>query len=190
MDSDGYPTDAELEKIRRCKYEETNDVLEFVASIWRWPESGVAREDGVLYLATGGWSGNEAIIQSMHENLCLWSRWICSTRGGAHEFYLAAGWRSHHESRFMLARKVRGLTADLEQGFVPGTYVRLKALHAAERQVSTLEGELATVNERLRLAHRDVMILQRQNRQEESVTVRQLRQDLDKYLKLEVPHVL
>lgn len=45
---------------------------------------------------------------------------------------------------------------------------------------------MATVNERLRLAHRDLTLWRERKQEEEGHTVRQLRQALDKYLKMEV----
>ena len=103
-----YPTDEDLERIKKWPFDDLDAGLEFVQSIWRWPDFGIAKGNGVLYLATGGWSGNEHIIGAMKENVGFWCRWICSTRGGAHEFDLHAK-APHHETRFALEARVLAL---------------------------------------------------------------------------------
>jgi hypothetical protein len=100
-----YPTDEELVCIEVWPFDDIDGALVYVQSLWHWPES-IQQEDGVLYLATGGWSGNEAIIGAMRKNIGIWSRWICSTRGGAHEFELNAGYRTR-DTRFTLAKAVQ-----------------------------------------------------------------------------------
>ena len=110
---DEYPTDEELERIVNWPYTDVDAGLEYCVSLWHWPKS-IQREDGALYLATGGWSGNEAIIGAMRKNIGLWSRWICSSRGGAHEFELE-DCRKTRDSRFRLAHKLHEVSTSLEQ---------------------------------------------------------------------------
>lgn len=105
---DEYPSEEDLARIEAWPFDDVNEAFDFVQTIWHWRPSGIAKEDGVLYLATGGWSGNESIIAAMRSNIGIWSRWICSSRGGAHEFELEAG---YHErgTRFTLAHQVAAL---------------------------------------------------------------------------------
>lgn len=95
MPVDGYPTDEELTRIREWKPEPWNDwrpAFEFIrgcwwASAWGWHELPMTNEDGeaIIHYAisTGGWSGNEEIIDAMRDNFLLWSlNWINHRRGG------------------------------------------------------------------------------------------------------------
>ncbi len=108
-----YPTDDELQRIKDWPFDDTDNVFAFVKSIWHWPDFGVAEDNGVLYLATGGWSGNEDIIEAMLSNIAIRCRWICSTRGGAHEFEMKAVTSKSPDrgTRFKLAKKLQQLEA-------------------------------------------------------------------------------
>ena len=88
---DGYPTNADLERIVSWPMEDAAGALEFVRSMWHWPM--LAKRDGqdlkVFEFVTGGWSGNESLIGALEENvllrgLCWWS----SERGGKHVWRL------------------------------------------------------------------------------------------------------
>jgi hypothetical protein len=90
FDKDGYPTDGFLDQvaaydvIQGDPYELVNAVLEG----WKWPEY-VSMEKNVLTLHTGGWSGNESIIQALRENQMFWILyWQESRRGGHYKFEL------------------------------------------------------------------------------------------------------
>lgn len=93
LDDDGYPTDDSLESI--VNY----DVFEYgvaklfdgVLEIWSYPHSykNVYSENGyrVVELSTGGWSGNESVINALKENHMAWLlSWYSSRRGGHHVF--------------------------------------------------------------------------------------------------------
>jgi hypothetical protein len=112
MDADGYPTDEELQRIRDWPFADIDQVFAYVKSLWHWGVPPEWERDGVLYLATGGWSGNEDIINAMMNNIAIASRWICSARGGAHEFELTNGYHER-ESRFMLVKEVDALRTRL-----------------------------------------------------------------------------
>lgn len=105
-----YPNDEELHRIETWPYNDIDGALQFVKTLWHWPDF-VQEYDGVLYLATGGWSGNEEIISAMRKNLGIQSRWICSTTGGAHEYELHAreGPDAHRQSRFALSQQYAAL---------------------------------------------------------------------------------
>jgi len=86
MDSDGYPDKDELEKIKSWNWRDGEGLLEYVAGLWHW--DNYAWQKGKLwFLSTGGWSGNEELIDAMQENLVWWMfHWYRSTRGGHYEF--------------------------------------------------------------------------------------------------------
>lgn len=87
MDRDGYPDDPELERIRTWSYTDPLGVLRFIADLWRYPDywTEIVGEDGMttFYISTGGWSGNELLIDALQENYIVWGMcWVSSKRGG------------------------------------------------------------------------------------------------------------
>jgi len=81
-----YPSDTELDQIKNWPIEDSGGLLEFVASIWNWPDYAMLK-DGIWHLSTGGWSGNEDIIHSMQSNHMFWTLcWQSSARGGHFTF--------------------------------------------------------------------------------------------------------
>lgn len=99
MDTE-YPSESDLDRLEHWPFDDTNAALEFAVSLWSYPDA-IRRYDGVLYMATGGWSGNESVIDAMMHNIGIRCRWICSTVGGAHEFELEPGYRQR-STRFDL----------------------------------------------------------------------------------------
>lgn len=99
FDADGYPTEATLDVVRNWKAS-TNfavkDFFAFLREAWRYPErwrgttmqNPVDREQvSVIRVSTGGWSGNEDLIDAMQENTVLWTLvWEASFRGGGFVF--------------------------------------------------------------------------------------------------------
>lgn len=62
---------------------------------WGWDESDGTDEFKqpirVYRISTGGWEGNEALIDAMRKNFVLWSMtWYSTRRGGHYEFRVAA----------------------------------------------------------------------------------------------------
>lgn len=91
MDENGYPTEEELERIRTWPWQDFVGLLEFVNAQCWWPrpDCGFRKFDDLYELATGGWSGNEEVIDALHHNpmfnaLC----WQSSHRGGLHVYKL------------------------------------------------------------------------------------------------------
>lgn len=93
--TDGYPTEKELRRIKEWPY---TDLLGWFTCIkscwwaadWGWTE-GVVKEAGRVsrryQISTGGWSGNESIINAMHANHWAWFfSWLSSRRGGHFSF--------------------------------------------------------------------------------------------------------
>lgn len=94
-DRDGYPTDAELDRVRTWTIKSNADcdaLLEFVRSIWRNADWGIRRSGHAWYVSTGGWSGNEDVIGELRGNVVFWiSYWVLSRRGG-HYIFAPSNW--------------------------------------------------------------------------------------------------
>ena len=101
IDSDGYPTDEALDIIREWTFQMSDrDLFEFIKSIWWMPDWGWKECEAIdertgeksycYYISTGGWSGNESIIQAMQENKWMFwhMHWVQSRRGGHYIFEL------------------------------------------------------------------------------------------------------
>ena len=100
LDYHGYPTDKTLKSIRKAEF---NAVLDVVKEAWH-PVYGAQRETlsdeeaaivmraldreetRYLRLATGGWSGNEDILEAFHRNWAWHMHWRLSASGGMHIF--------------------------------------------------------------------------------------------------------
>ena len=97
-DAEGYPTEAELERIRTwdVRKEPLEDYLDYVRSCWWRPGWGWQQTEYSLRLSTGGWSGNESIIDAMRHNSRFWSlTWETSRRGGHYHFVFGIGKVKH-----------------------------------------------------------------------------------------------
>jgi hypothetical protein len=102
-DEEGYPTKEELERIRTWPSTDLRGWFAYIkeAGHW-WPTEafGWSEHDGIddfkrplhMYrISTGGWSGNEEIIQAMHENwMCWYTTWQEHRRGGHYAFSIPA----------------------------------------------------------------------------------------------------
>lgn len=96
-DSDGYPTDEELDRITKWEAGWI-ECFAFIKSCWWAADWGWTEFDGaddfgrpqrVYMISTGGWSGNESILQAMRSNFILWSlAWKEHRRGGHYIFTL------------------------------------------------------------------------------------------------------
>jgi hypothetical protein len=86
-----YPSEEDLEKIRKWPLSDVYNLIRFIDSVWNH-EFGRIEIKGkkviTLKLITGGWSGNEDIVNALHKNENLfWSAfWVKSTRGGLFVF--------------------------------------------------------------------------------------------------------
>lgn len=90
--SERYPTDEELDRIAKWPVIGTDDLralFDYVRSLWWMPEWGWKEADGKFNISTGGWSGNEDIIDALQQNFMFWGLcWLSSKRGGHFEFEL------------------------------------------------------------------------------------------------------
>ena len=106
LNKDGYPTAAAERRIRQWDGMDADNCLDFVASLWKWPDWGVSRtlkpeeallvhaEEGDHYLrfATGGWSGNEDLLVALDANLLVTMfTWRLSAAGGLHIYQYMRG---------------------------------------------------------------------------------------------------
>lgn len=80
LDEDGYPTEEVLKFISEFKdYDSINELFEFIRdNLWWHPDSPGKwinfRHCGRVLryrMATGGWSGNESIIQALKDNFII-----------------------------------------------------------------------------------------------------------------------
>lgn len=92
-----YPTEEELKMIEEWDYKDCDGLAQFVVNLWEydsvkyeeWENDEFGDPYRMLWLATGGWSGNEDIIGALHRNrmfnmLC----WQSSHRGGLHIYHI------------------------------------------------------------------------------------------------------
>lgn len=90
MDSNGYPTNAELRKIQKWPHTDLHGLLEYVRERWAYADAGYWRQrGGKYYVSTAGWSGNESLIGALEKNYVFWAIcWVHSRRGGRYVFEL------------------------------------------------------------------------------------------------------
>lgn len=91
VDTNGYPTTRELNKIKKWDYHDFVGLMEYVEHLWRYSDCGYWRRRGRTYrISTGGWSGNESIIAALIANRMFWAMcWCRSARGGHYVFHVA-----------------------------------------------------------------------------------------------------
>lgn len=95
MDKNGYPENHELEKIKNWPAEDFIGLMDYVEGLWWMSNWGFSKRKSkgsnnrliVYKLSTGGWSGNEDIINALMENIMFWTIcWVQSRSGGHHIF--------------------------------------------------------------------------------------------------------
>ena len=111
MSTDPYPTEAELRKVRNWHWDQGFDeLMAYVRSLWwmpdwGWRETGRrpseiqawSHKPGTRYydISTGGWSGNESLIDALERNRNLfWAIcWERSRKGGHYLFAVSPTFR-------------------------------------------------------------------------------------------------
>ena len=106
MDENGYPTSEALDYIKNWslqwgRSEDTpvkagqyfgkgmhEELIEYVTSIWTY--DSINYEDGLLEIHTGGWSGNEEIIDELKKTDLWLTKFKCHQTGGHYFFELEA----------------------------------------------------------------------------------------------------
>jgi hypothetical protein len=103
LDDHGYPTGEFLSWLESLSIDNVmhpHKVLDTIKSAWNYADWGWRVEETendlkrpvVRYsISTGGWSGNEEIINALRQNPCFWPcYWHSSRRGGHHVFEVPA----------------------------------------------------------------------------------------------------
>ena len=89
-----YPCECVLEKIKKWDIlkDGVDGLLDLVREEWKYSETAfklTGKKVRKLELITYGWSGNEDIVNALHENLMFWPLyWVKSVRGGHHYFVI------------------------------------------------------------------------------------------------------
>ena len=83
MDADGYPDGEELARIVRWPHTDLVGLFQFIRTLWQYKNCWKQR--GRRYwLSTGGWSGNESLIEALQSNQIVWLVCFYSHRRGGH----------------------------------------------------------------------------------------------------------
>ena len=64
MTNNDYPSDATLQKIRDWDIADCKGVLDFIREQWKY--MGRNTRPGIYTFATGGWSGNELLLEALY----------------------------------------------------------------------------------------------------------------------------
>jgi hypothetical protein len=101
FDKDGYPTEDTLVEVENWDYKDGYALFKFIQLSWRYLTYFTQEEDekyGPIYrISTGGWSGNESLIEALQANRMIQSLyWISSTRNG-HYIYKVPPKRSYND---------------------------------------------------------------------------------------------
>lgn len=94
FDKDGYPTEETLDAIKQWPHTDFAGLMDFCGEAWHWPKCWERLFNGRrIEASTGGWSGNESIINALCENeFFFWTMcWQESKRGGHYVFELPKG---------------------------------------------------------------------------------------------------
>lgn len=89
-----YPSDIVLERIKNFDVfeEDIKKLLDLIENEWEFADVGYIKtysENGknILELHTGGWSGNEEIIDALMENFAFWGAYWWKTERGGHYWF-------------------------------------------------------------------------------------------------------
>jgi len=90
MDPNGYPDEEELLKIEKWPYTDLLSLMAYVKERWRYSDTPYWHEEGTTFqISTGGWSGNESLINALEANTMFWILcWESSRRGGHYVFII------------------------------------------------------------------------------------------------------
>lgn len=93
FDKDGYPTEETLDAIKQWPHTDFDGLMSFCEEAWVYDDYWTRTFNGQRIEAhTGGWSGNESIINALGENTVFWLMcWPESKRGGHYVFELPKG---------------------------------------------------------------------------------------------------
>ena len=87
MTDDGdYPSEDDIYKIIEWPDNDVMGLIEFIQSIWHWGDDYVMLKGDKFELHTGGWSGNEDIVDALMGTMFWMLCWESSRRGGHYYF--------------------------------------------------------------------------------------------------------
>ena len=92
LDIDGYPDEESLEAIRNWDIQKqgVDGLLELVRENTNWADRqiGLSGKHVLRFeYHTGGWSGNEEVIDALQQNFMFWATsWVKHTAGGHYYF--------------------------------------------------------------------------------------------------------
>lgn len=91
MDEYGYPDEEEFKIIKEWNPDDPIGLLDYVKKFWWMPSWGwkEVKKRNILkehefYISTGGWSGNEGLINAMKANSVFWELCCRDSRPGGH----------------------------------------------------------------------------------------------------------
>lgn len=84
-----YPTEKELKTIEKWSLDDWEGLLAFIEPLWIH-YGRFTRKPRSLEMATGGWSGNESIMEALRKNMFFMIAWESSHRGGLFKFNLSS----------------------------------------------------------------------------------------------------
>ena len=92
-----YHTEKELKEIQNWDIKDAHNLIEKLRNMWEyksyfienWGLDHIHNERPVLMLKlhTGGWSGNEDIIEALQKNKMFWIMWWWKTERGGHYYF-------------------------------------------------------------------------------------------------------
>ena len=82
-----YPTKQELRTIRDWPLTDPAGIVEYVESIWNHDYGLFRLKNLKLELHTGGWSGNEEIIDAIQRHPTFWMYFWQKTERGGHYYF-------------------------------------------------------------------------------------------------------
>lgn len=84
-----YPADDELQALTDFNVTKDNFhvFMEKVKELWNWNDTYFIRKGDTYELHTGGWSGNESIIDALGRNFVFWLLYWKQTRVGGHYIF-------------------------------------------------------------------------------------------------------
>ena len=99
LGEDGYPSEAELQRIREWPWEGGfRSLMDYVRRRWQYAEHGYWTQRGDHFeISTGGWSGNESIIGALEANQMFSMLCPLSWRRGGHYVYDVQEWDDNPE---------------------------------------------------------------------------------------------
>lgn len=73
FDREGYPSDETLDAIQHWQLKDIKkdpeELLEFIRKAWSYPERAQNVRPGIWTFSTGGWSGNESLLDAFYQNI-------------------------------------------------------------------------------------------------------------------------